>query len=324
MKVVINKVVVSSFVLGTIVGALLLIIAGVNFNPTGMSAISPDDTGKKVVDFINENLVASGTSASLVSVEEVSGVYKVITSYQGQEIPVYVTKDGKWLFLSQPLNTEQKIQKPETQQQQSEFDAPDRDKPNVKFFVMSFCPFGNQAESGLAPVFKLLGEDKVEWEPHYVIYSNYGGYPDYCLDENETYCSMHGIQELHEDIRELCIWKYYDHNTWWDFVLDINKECNAGNADECWKPIAEKHGINVTQVEECVKNEAIELLQHELELNEQYGVRGSPTVFINDEQYSGSRSPEAYKQAICSGFTNPPAECNETLEGEASGTTGQC
>ena len=323
MKVVINNVIVGSFVLGVIVGALALMVFGFgNFSATGMATLSPNDAGEKAINFINENLVASGTSASLVSVEELSGVYKVTTSYQGQQIPVYVTKDGKWLFLSQPLDTEQEIQKPETQQQ-TEFDAPDREKPNVKFFVMSFCPFGNQAESGLAPVFELLGEDKVEWEPHYVIYSDYGGYPDYCLDENETYCSMHGIQELHQDIREMCIWKYYDHSTWWNFVLDVNDQCNARNADECWKPIAEKYGIDVAKIEECVENEAIELLQNELELNEQYGVRGSPTVFINDEQYSGSRSPEAYKQAICSGFTNPPEDCNETLSGE-SGTSGQC
>ncbi|HDM05737.1 MAG TPA: hypothetical protein ENG34_00480, partial [Candidatus Aenigmarchaeota archaeon] len=128
-------------------------------------------------------------------------------------------------------------------QEASKFDAPDREKANVKFFVMSFCPFGNQAESGLEPVYRLL-KDKVEWEPHYVIYSNYGGYPNYCLDEEEKYCSMHGIQELNQDIRELCVWKYYDHDTWWDFVIRVNKECNSRNADECWEPIAKEVGID--------------------------------------------------------------------------------
>lgn len=48
------------------------------------------------------------------------------------------------------------------------FSAKESKKPNVKFFVMSFCPFGNQAETGLKPVFDLLG-DKVEWEPRYII-----------------------------------------------------------------------------------------------------------------------------------------------------------
>ena len=29
------------------------------------------------------------------------------------------------------------------------------DKPEIKFFVMSFCPYGNQAEAGLEPVYQL-------------------------------------------------------------------------------------------------------------------------------------------------------------------------
>ncbi len=324
MKVVINNAIIGSFIIGLIVGALgLIIVGGFNVSGTGVATMSANDAGNKVVDFINNNLVKEGTSASLVSVEDFDGLYKVITSYIGQEIPVYVTKDGHYLFLSQPIETNMTIPKPQNQQQQSKFDAPDREKANIKFFVMAFCPFGNQAENGLGPVYKLL-EDKVEWEPHYVIYSNYGGYPDYCLDKNETYCSMHGIQELHEDERELCIWKYYNHGTWWDFVLDINKNCNAQNADTCWKPIAEKYGIDVTQVEQCVEQEGKDLLDAELKLDEKYSVSGSPTVFINDKQYSGARTPEAYKEAICSGFINPPAECNETLGGGTDSSQGQC
>ncbi len=321
MKIVINKAVSVSFILGLIVGALGLMASGLNLHGTGMAVLSPNDAANKAINYINDNLVRQG-SVSLVSVEKFSGVYKVTTSYMGQEIPVYVTEDGNFLFLSKPLNMSQSIPKPQNQQQ-GNFDAPDREKANIKFFVMAFCPFGNQAENGLGPVYKLLG-DKVEWEPHYVIYSNYGGYPDYCLDENETYCSMHGIQELHEDIRELCIWKYYNHSTWWDFVLDVNKECNAKNADECWKPIAEKYGIDVTQVEQCVEQEGKDLLDAELKLDKKYNVRGSPTVFINDKQYSGARTPEAYKEAICSGFINPPAECNETLSGGTGSPQGQC
>ncbi|MFH1561123.1 MAG: thioredoxin domain-containing protein [Patescibacteria group bacterium] len=42
------------------------------------------------------------------------------------------------------------------------------DKPTLEFYVMSFCPFGNQAETGLKPVAELLG-DKVDWQPRYII-----------------------------------------------------------------------------------------------------------------------------------------------------------
>ncbi len=279
--------------------------------------LTKEEVGRKVIDYINNNLVRPGTSASLIRVKEERGFYKIITSYQGQEIPVYATKDGTYLFL-QAFDMTKKIERPEEQEAQ-QFDAPDREKPNVKFFVMSFCPFGNQAEKGLEPVYRLL-KDKVEWEPHYVIYSNYGGYPSHCLDEEEKYCSMHGIQELHQDIRELCVWKYYDHDTWWDFVMKVNEKCNSRNADTCWEPIAREVGIDVEKIKNCQKDEAVSLLENEVKLNQQYGVRGSPTVFINDMVYRGARTPEAYKQAICSGFITQPEECSQTLS--SSGSSG--
>lgn len=48
--------------------------------------------------------------------------------------------------------------------------APEKSKkPNVKFFVMSFCPYGNQAEDILKPVAELLKNTDVEWEPRYIV-----------------------------------------------------------------------------------------------------------------------------------------------------------
>jgi len=52
-------------------------------------------------------------------------------------------------------------------QQVVTFSPSRKDKPQLDFFVMSFCPFGNQAEDGLGPVARLLG-DKVDWRPHYI------------------------------------------------------------------------------------------------------------------------------------------------------------
>jgi len=306
-----------SFIL-LIVGVVIGLLLSFSIRVTGLVILSPEDAGKKAIDYINENLAEPGETAALVSVEEMGELYKIITRYKGVEIPVYLTKDGKYLLL-QAFDTTQPLKK-ETEK----FDAPDRERVNVKFFVMSFCPYGDQAEEALAPVFELLGEEKVEWEPHYVIYSNYRGYPDYCLDENETYCSMHGIEELRQNLRELCVWKYFDHAKWWKFVKAINHNCTLENVDECWKPIAESIGLEVEKIEDCVENEALDLLQEELELNKRYNVRGSPTVFINDVRYEGSRTPEAYKQAICSGFVEPPKECEQRLESATVSPQGTC
>ena len=40
-------------------------------------------------------------------------------------------------------------------------------KPDLEFYVMSFCPYGNQMEDLLRPVFDLLGE-KVNLQPRYI------------------------------------------------------------------------------------------------------------------------------------------------------------
>lgn len=63
-----------------------------------------------------------------------------------------------------------KVKEGEERKNQEEvvFSPQKREKPRVEFFVMSFCPYGNQAEAGLKPVADLLG-DQVEWQPHYIV-----------------------------------------------------------------------------------------------------------------------------------------------------------
>ncbi|MFA5895124.1 MAG: hypothetical protein WC851_05105 [Candidatus Shapirobacteria bacterium] len=40
-------------------------------------------------------------------------------------------------------------------------------KPELKFFIMSFCPYGNQIEDAIRPVFDLLSKD-ANFVPHYI------------------------------------------------------------------------------------------------------------------------------------------------------------
>ena len=70
-------------------------------------------------------------------------------------------------------------------------------------------------------------------------------------------------------------------------------------------------------------------------LNEQYGIRGSPTVVINGSIVQISpRSPEQFKQVVCQAFNASPEECEQALSGtafspgfgleEGSGSGGDC
>lgn len=59
------------------------------------------------------------------------------------------------------------------------FAAVKSDKPELQFYVMSFCPYGNQMEDTLRPVFDLL-KDKVTLTPHYIFDK---------IDNLSSYCS---------------------------------------------------------------------------------------------------------------------------------------
>jgi len=159
-----------------------------------------------------------------------------------------------------------------------------------------------------------------------VIYSNYqGGGPNYCLDKDSKYCSMHGIQELNQDVRELCVEKYQKDKLW-NFVEAINNACTAQNVDSCWQAVAQTTGIDVNKIKNCQKNEALTLLEQEVQLNTKYGISGSPQLVINDTEYSGSRDAESFKNAICSGFNSAPSECSGTLQntGSTAPASGAC
>ncbi len=232
----------------------------------------------------------------------------------GQDFPFYLNSDGSKLFTKYiPLEPEKPTAFKKT------------DTPDVMLFTMAFCPYGNQAENNIEPAIKLL-KKYINFEPHYVIY---GGGPykshwrNYCLTSQANYCSMHGIGELHEDMRELCI---LNHNPdkYWQFVLSINKNCQPSNADKCWLKYAKENGLDASQIENCQNKEAVSFLKKEVALNKQYKVEGSPTLIINGTVYNGQRSAEAYKEAICSAFKNQPKECQTKLSTKVIGPNGSC
>ncbi len=64
----------------------------------------------------------------------------------------------------------------------SVFAAKKSSKPELKFFVMSFCPYGNQAEDTLRPVYDLL-KDKADFTPQY-IFSKIDNLASYCQTSN--------------------------------------------------------------------------------------------------------------------------------------------
>ncbi len=192
-------------------------------------------------------------------------------------------------------------------------------KPQVDFFVMSYCPYGNQAEELLKPVFEKL-KGKAKFNPRYVIYTQ--GTGCYTDEDGTKLCSMHGGVELNEDIRELCVFKMGGEEAWFNFATAMNKKCNYKNADDCWEGVAKEIGLDVEKIKSCFEENKIKYAREQYELNKLLGVRGSPTLFFDGEEYNGARSSNAYLQAICSKFdSEKPEACNENVEETTTSST---
>lgn len=85
-----NPWMVSSIVLGVLLVAILVLGgAGITGN-----AVSEKEIEQTVMDYLGSKT----PGISINAVEKESGLYKIILLYQGQEVPVYVTLDGKNLI----------------------------------------------------------------------------------------------------------------------------------------------------------------------------------------------------------------------------------
>ena len=185
------------------------------------------------------------------------------------------------------------------------------DKPKVELFVMAYCPFGTQAEKGILPAINALW-NKIDFSVKFV---NYDMHKDEWSIEEDTL--QHCIQKVEKN-------KYIPYLTCfldkWDSKWCIAKtKLDMNKINACIKETDKKYHITEN------KNNTASYVsgrfpRYEVddELNKKYGVQGSPTLVINGIKVQPtSRSPQAYLNAICKAFKNPPAECKKQLSNQS-------
>jgi glutaredoxin len=261
----------------------------------------------------------AGMKAEIKNVVSENGLYKMTVSLGDgqQEVDTYATKDGK-IFFPQAINIEEikkKIQEMKDQEQQTETETgsevPQKDRPTVDLYVMSFCPYGNKAEDTLKPVYDLL-KNKVTFNFHYIV--NMSG---------DTVQSLHGEKEVAQNEREACVLKNFGKDKWFAFVAYVNKNC--GSDGSCWEAGAKSLRLSTAGINSCVSSQGLNLMKENEKAANDAKASGSPTMIINGvvskAVYSYGNS-EAYKQAICGAFSKAPAECAKVLSSETSTTQG--
>jgi len=256
--------------------------------------MGPDAIKAKVQTFIKNNAPA-GTKIDIKDITKEGDLYKLTISANGQDVPLYVTRDGKKL-IQQPIDLDQK---PDTQSANTQAAAKTEaeqktDIPTVDLFVMSYCPYGLQMEKGLLPAIEALG-NKIKFNLKFVSYT------------------LHGQKEVDENLNQYCIEK--NQPTKLDAYLKCFWKNSAGVSDACMKTV----GINATQIKSCVADATKQFSPTEKSFsinaddNTKYGVQGSPTLVINGTTIDTGRDSASILKAICSGFTTQPAVCATKL-----------
>lgn len=323
---------VVGFVLGILLGAFFL-------NNSMQVSMAPEKAGQKAVEWISDYFTSQGEAVNVELInatETEEGVYELLIKLSGAEGEVeqsfYISKDGT-LFgdVRAAIPTGRVIEfQTMTEEEEEEVSTgiTKSDRPNVKLFIMSYCPYGLQAQKAYMPVYDLLKE-KADITVNFVDYA------------------MHGKQEIDENLRQYCI-QLEQENKYSAYAI-----CFATSSSGDYEGCLASTGIDIVKMSNCIERIDAEynitnmyndkdtwasgyypLFNVEADLNTLYGVRGSPTFVINDQVVSLTRSPEAIKEAICSAFNTPPEECEQVLSetatsagfggGTGSNTNAQC
>jgi hypothetical protein len=267
----------------------------------------------KVEAYINANLLLNGATAEITNISSYNSELKFLTvaiKSNGQvvgSVPVYATLDGSVIISGDAFKTNETVVKDTTPTTPADTTPAvvKADKPKAEAFVMSFCPYGLQFLKAYVPVMELLG-NKADLSVNFVSYM------------------MHGGKELDGNNYIYCVQKEYKAN------LTAYLRCSVENGD--YTGCVKKTGLDEAKVGTCIvdldaKYNLSKLFNNqstwaggqyplypvEADLNDKYGVQGSPTFVLNGQQVSVSRTANAIKSAICASFNTPPAECETNL-----------
>ena len=153
-------------------------------------------------------------------------------------------------------------------------------KPEVELFVMSYCPYGVQAEQELLPFFETYG-DTIDFKLRFIVGKEEASAED--AGEDIRFTSLHGETELIENKRQMVIAELYPDKLF-DYLL-----CRADHLQEAWVNCAKDVGLDVGRIAEAVEAEKVTLeLVKEIQRTEELNVKGSPTLVIDGRIIDGN------------------------------------
>lgn len=283
--------------------AVLILLGLLLFKTKPTPKLGMEEAREKAENFINDNLMAPGMSATISDISEEYGLYKIMVDV-GEMSPIesYISQDGS-LFFPQSF---------EIEKFSNNFDYDDevtnkQDVLDIELFVMSHCPYGTQMEKALLPVIETLGANNVNFELKFNTHA------------------MHDKVELDEQLTQYCVQK--DNKD--KLIPYLNCFNLKGNSALCLteNKISQADILNCVQatdkeygITEKYNDQSTWLSGlypmfpiHQAD-NEKYGVQGSPTLIVNGQEiFTPDRNSQALLDLVCTGFNTAPAECQNEL-----------
>ena len=299
-----------------------LLIAGVvifiNLRAKESTPVSPEKTlaqeiGEKTINYINENLLGEGMTASLIEAKEEEGLVKIKLKVGDNEIISYATLDGKY-FFPQAFNIEEELaasegETPNTPEGKTCEELKKRDKPILEAFVVSKCPFGSQMQRILLEIVKNIPQLK-----SYIKITYLGSV------SGDGITAMHGEKEAQENLRQICL-REEQGDKFWDYL-----SCHIKKAEieKCLKEAK----VDEKKLESCMSDNSkgLKYAKEDFAAQDKYGAGGSPTLVLNgevegvDEFAFGGRTAEAVKTLLCCGFEEKPQFCEKELDTRSAAT----
>ena len=148
-------------------------------------------------------------------------------------------------------------------------------KPTLELFVMSYCPYGVQAEEKIIPIVKEFG-DKIDFKLQFIAEEK----EEFSLNEITPFTSLHGYPEVAENIRQLLIAQEYP-DKYLNYIL-----CRGKKLNESWEACAQKLDIDVEKIQKLFDSpEAEQLFRENIKRASELGIKASPTILVDNHQF---------------------------------------
>jgi protein-disulfide isomerase len=268
-------------VISIILAVLLVVAVFMIFRSN--SGISETKAADKLLENLN-GMVGGGVT--LINTSSLGSLYEVSVSYQGQAIPVYITKDGKYMAVGvQEIKTGAAVNASNTANASTANpstpakEVTKSDKPVVQAFVFAYCPYGLQFEKALSPVYDLL-KNKADINIVFI-----GAMHD------PSSCSGATCFEKTESLRQISILKLYGKDKLFAYLKEFDTNANIGSCsgdatclDKYLPAIYTKLAINKANVDTYMTANAPQVYSDNMARAKTLGISGSPTFVINGVQ----------------------------------------